>query len=290
MSTNNRPTYVLIGHVTKDLQPDGTFSVGGTVTYATVIVKNLGWHPVVITTSAADFKPIPYLADVDWRIIPSPETTTFRNVYDKFGHRHQTVGPIAGAIHLADIPEKCRKAAIVHLCPLTQEIEPEIVSGFNENESLLVSTPQGWMRRWDEQGRVFLGDWYGAEKVLPRLQIAIISIEDIESNWSIAEQWAAQTEILIVTRGDAGCTIFQKENKILVPPRPATPVDPTGAGDVFAAAFFIRYFETGDLARSAQFANVTASMAIERHGPEGAPHRYEIEAYLAENPVEFIVS
>ena len=71
-----------------------------------------------------------------------------------------------------------------------------------------------------------------------------------------------------------------------VPPRPAEPTDPTGAGDVFAAAFFIRYHETDDLWQSAYFANVVASMAIERSGPEGVPARDEVEAYIAQHPAE----
>jgi len=277
------PTYLLIGTVTKDLLPDNNFSIGGTVTYATVVVKTLGWQPIVVTTAASDFVPPHYLADVDWRVLPSPHTTTFRNEYDSQGHRHQTIGPICRPINTADIPADCRQLPLVHLCPLAQELDPSITEIFND--SLLVSTPQGWMRQWDAQGRVSLGEWVGADKILPKLQVAVISIEDIEEQWDIAYNWAARIPVLIVTQGEAGCTILHQGQEIAVPPRPAQPVDPTGAGDVFAAAFFIRLHETEDLWQSARFANVTASMAIERFGPEGVPTRLEIESYLAQNPV-----
>lgn len=277
-------TYVLIGHVTRDLHTNGSFTIGGTVTYATVMVKNLGWRPVVITAAAPDFAPIPYLTDVTWHILPSSQTTTFRNVYDNLGHRHQTIGPIARTIQPTDIPASCRRAALVHLCPLNQELTPEITSIFGQTR--LVATPQGWMRDWDEHGRVSLGDWRGSAEVLPHLAVSVISIEDIEGQWAIAEKWAAQTNTLIVTEGEQGCTVFHQGNRTPVPPRPAQPLDPTGAGDVFAAAFFIRYHETGDLWASARFANVAASMAIERPGPASAPVRAEIETYLAQNPVE----
>jgi sugar/nucleoside kinase (ribokinase family) len=274
--------YLLVGHVTKDLHEGNVFSVGGTVTYGTVVVKNLGWRPVVITTSEQDFLPIPYLSDVKWHIGKSEHTTTFRNEYDADGHRHQTIGPIARNISTDDISPACRKATIVHLCPLSQELAPEITRIFET--PFLGATPQGWMRQWDEQGRVSLGDWHGAERVLPRLRASVISIEDVEGNWDIAENWARQTNILVVTQGENGCTVFQNGDRFSVPPRPSTPVDPTGAGDVFAPAFFIRYHETGDLWQSARFANVTASMALERPGPEGAPYRYEVEAYLERHP------
>ena len=275
-------TYLLIGHVTRDLHANNSFSVGGTVTYATVIVKEMGWRPVVVTTAAPDFEPISYLRDIKWHVGQSAATTTFRNDYDDDGHRHQTIGPIARDILAADIPPSCRQAAIVHLCPLSQELAPEITDIFETQ--FLGSTPQGWMRRWDEQGRVSLGDWYGAERVLPRLNASVISIEDVEDDWSIAERWAKQTETLVVTQGEQGCTIFHWGDRLVVPPRPSNPTDPTGAGDVFAAAFFIRLHETGDLWASARFANVTASMAIERSGPEGAPSRLEVEAYLEKYP------
>jgi sugar/nucleoside kinase (ribokinase family) len=283
MTADNSPLYLLVGTVTKDLHADLTFNIGGTVTYASVIARNLGWRPAVVTSAGPDFTPPAYLADIDWHIQPAADTTTFRNVYDAAGHRHQTIGPVANTIncnhHVADL---CREAAVVHLCPLAQDLEPSVVA--ETKNSILVATPQGWMRRWDEAGRVSRGDWEGAEVVLPCLQSAVISIEDVDGDWLIAEKWAAQTPTLIVTLGDAGCVIFHNGERLSVPPRPSHPIDPTGAGDVFAAAFFVRFQETGQLWASARFANVAASMAIERIGPEGAPLRHEIEDYLAEHP------
>ena len=48
-------TYLLIGHVTKDLLPDGGFLAGGTVTYAAKVAKRFEWAPVVVTAAAPDF-------------------------------------------------------------------------------------------------------------------------------------------------------------------------------------------------------------------------------------------
>lgn len=282
MAQNTHPSYLLIGTVTKDLLPNNRFTTGGTVSYAGVVVKQLGWWPVIITAAATDFVPPPYLADADWRILPSLATTTFRNVYTPQG-RQQTVGPIARSIGPADIPADCRDISLVHLCPLAQDVEVAITTIF-EN-SLLVTTPQGWLRQWDANGIVSLGDWQGSAEILRRVQATVISIEDIEGNWSMAEKWAAQTFILIVTQDKEGCTVFHQGQRWSIPPRPAQPVDPTGAGDVFAAAFFIRYHETNDLWQSAYFANVTASLAIERVGPEGAPLRSEVEAYITQYPL-----
>jgi sugar/nucleoside kinase (ribokinase family) len=282
MAQNTRPAYLLVGTVTKDLLPNNHFTIGGTVSYAGVVVKQLGWRPVIVTAAAPDFVPPVYLDDADWRILPSPVTTTFRNVYTPQG-RQQTVGPIARSIGPDDIPSDCRNISLVHLCPLAQDVEAAVTEVF-EN-SLVVTTPQGWLRQWDANGVVSLGDWQGSAEILPKVQATVISIEDIEGNWAIAEKWAAQTSILIVTQDKEGCTVFHQGQHWTVPPRPAHPVDPTGAGDVFAAAFFIRFHETDDLGQAAYFANVTASMAIEREGPEGAPVRSEVEAYINQHPL-----
>jgi sugar/nucleoside kinase (ribokinase family) len=53
-------------------------------------------------------------------------------------------------------------------------------------------------------------------------------------------------------------------------------VDPTGAGDVFAAAFFINLFETNDAWASARFANQVAALSITRIGLAGIPTAEEV--------------
>lgn len=280
MEIKNR-TYLLVGTVTKDLLPEGNFTVGGTVTYASTMAKSLGWQPVIVTRASSEFAPPAHLADVDWRILPASNTTTFRNVYYPEG-RVQTIGPVAEGIQADDIPLDSRQAAIVHLCPLAQDVDPAVANIFEK--ALLTATPQGWLRQWDEQGIVSLGGWQTMDKILPHMQVAVFSIEDVENDWSIIQRWIKQIPVLIVTEGEQGCTIFHEGQSQSVPPRPATPTDLTGAGDVFAAAFFIRLQETNDLWASARFANVAASMAIERPGPAGVPTRAEIEAYLLDHP------
>ena len=265
---------MLIGHVTRDLLPDGGFVAGGTVTYASVVAKRLGWHPVIVTAAAPDFKRPAYLDDVEWSVLPSSETTTFNNQYGPDG-RKQVVGPVARPIAADDIPTDCRQAGVVHLCPVAQELEPSLGRLFAD--SLLVATPQGWMRRWDTNGVVSLDNWRGAEEILPQLDAVVLSVEDIQGDWTAAERWAKQVPILVVTQGKDGCTLFHQGEKRSFPARAAGVIDRTGAGDVFAAAFVIRLKETGDPGHAAVFANVTASMAVERPGPEGVPSRIEVE-------------
>ena len=265
-------TYLLVGTVTKDLQPDDTFTIGGTVTYASTVA----------TRASADFVPPAHLSDISWHVLPDTVTTTYRNDYYPTG-RVQTIGPIAKDIGPADIPVEYQQSDIVHLCPLAQDVDSAVATVFDQ--AMLTATPQGWLRQWDERGVVSLGGWQILDAILPKLRAAVISIEDVEGDWEIAKGWASKLSILVVTEGEAGATVFYHGESKSVPPRPAQPVDLTGAGDVFSAAFFIRLYETGDVLQSARFANVIASMALERLGVEGVPDRSEIESYLADNPL-----
>jgi sugar/nucleoside kinase (ribokinase family) len=267
----------LIGHVTKDLQPHHSFTIGGTVTYAAMTVKQLGGSPIIVTTAGPDFTPPSALADADWRILPADTTTTFRNEYTPQGRR-QWAGPLARAIHPEEIPPDCRQAELIHLGPVAQEVAPEISTIFPPSTPIM-ATPQGWMRQWDETGRVFPCAWRAASALLPRMQVVIVSDEDIAGDWVLAAAWAAQIPILIVTQNAAGCTLFYQGQKRAIPSRQAEIVDPTGMGDIFAAAFLMRLAESGRPIEAAYFANVTASMALERPGLAGIPTRREVEEY-----------
>jgi sugar/nucleoside kinase (ribokinase family) len=58
----------------------------------------------------------------------------------------------------------------------------------------------------------------------------------------------------------------------------AVEVDPTGAGDVFAAAFFWHLHNSGgDWRTAADWANCVASFVVEKRGVAGVPKLAEVE-------------
>jgi sugar/nucleoside kinase (ribokinase family) len=59
-------------------------------------------------------------------------------------------------------------------------------------------------------------------------------------------------------------------------------VGPTGAGDIYAAAFFFRLYTTRDPWEAARFATSLASFSITRSGLAGIPTQEEIQACLVE--------
>jgi sugar/nucleoside kinase (ribokinase family) len=66
-----------------------------------------------------------------------------------------------------------------------------------------------------------------------------------------------------------------------VPSLPRQEVDPTGAGDVFATGFLVRYHETGDPLEAAAFGACAASCAVEGVGTSTLGDRDEVARRMA---------
>jgi sugar/nucleoside kinase (ribokinase family) len=181
-----------------------------------------------------------------------------------------------------------RQPSAVLLGPLVGEIGPDIAPLFAK-PTLVTAVPQGWMRRWDETGRVFSKPWETAAAILPHLDVLVLSLEDINYDLSRLDPFFEHLALVVLTEYREGSTLYVRKNdgeisRIKIPPRPANEVDPTGAGDIFATAFMIRLQETGDPIQSARFANTTASFGVEAEGVAGIPNRAQVLAYMAAYP------
>ncbi len=266
------PDYVVVGHVTKDLRPGG-FTVGGTATYAAAAAQRLGLTAAIVTSAAGDLDPALLPPGILLHRIPSAVTTTFENTYHE-GHRTQFLRAVAGPLGCADVPVAWRTAPIAHLGPLAQEVDPTLVDCFPV--SIQGTTPQGWMRAWDADGRVRYTPWTSAPTVLRRADVLIFSEEDVRMDEHAINQLTGLAGLSVVTRGRRGADVCVDGKLIHFPAYVATEVDPTGAGDVFATAFLIRYQETGDWTKAAEFANAAASFVIEGPGISTLPTREQV--------------
>ncbi len=170
------------------------------------------------------------------------------------------------------------RVGILHLGPVARECDPALADHIPAD--FLGLTPQGWMRRWDGSGRVFPGPWEEAEALLPRANAVVLSEEDIGGDEALAARWAAQTRILAVTRGARGCSVYADGRVWHLPAFPAREVDPTGAGDVFAAVFFARLWQGDDPIQAARRANCIAAISVTRPGLSGTPTPAEVARCL----------
>jgi sugar/nucleoside kinase (ribokinase family) len=265
--------YLVIGHVTEDSTPTGR-RLGGTASFAALTARLLGLRVGIITsvgedTSLAALDGIPILR------VPSPDTTVFENAVTP-GGRQQTLLARAAPISLQGLPDAWRRAAIVHLAPVAQELKADVAESFST--SLLGITPQGWMRTWDATGRVSPCKWESSEALLAKAGAVIFSREDVGGDELVIETMSHQTRLLIVTEGAAGCVLYWNGDRRRFRPPKVREVDDVGAGDVFAAAFFVRLHATRDPWEAARFATLLAARSVTRAGLQGIPTPAEIEA------------
>ncbi|OQY84765.1 MAG: hypothetical protein B6D41_15140 [Chloroflexi bacterium UTCFX4] len=273
------PDFIVIGHLTRDEHPDGSYTLGGAATFASIAARNLGYRVGIVTSAADNFPEPELLRDIEIVRVPSTTTTTFRNLYQR-GHRTQYVRDIAAPLTPDAVPLEWRGAKIALLGPLVGEIDAAMPNIFSP-ATLLAVSPQGWMRKWDESGRVRAQAWLEAPTILARTNVLILSEEDLGGFTERLSLYVALAPLVILTLGEHGCAIYRKHERPLeIPAFPTQVVDLTGAGDTFAAAFLIHYRETNDVAQAARFANATASLAISSHGAENMPTRAQVEARL----------
>lgn len=269
--------YLVVGHMAHDLTPEGP-RLGGTAAYAALTARALGYRVGVVTAAGKETS-LEVLNGISVVSIESPRSTTYENIYTEYG-RVQYVRAQATRLDLKDIPEIWKQASIIHLGPIASEMDSVPPRDFAP--ALLGLTPQGWMRQWDSEGRVSPTQWINSEPALKNAGAVVLSREDVGGDDELLEYMAGQTRVLAVTEADAGCVLYWHGDRRRFRAPEMKEVDATGAGDIFAAAFFIRLFSTRDPWEAARFATLIASHSVTRVGLHGIPTPHEIESSMME--------
>jgi sugar/nucleoside kinase (ribokinase family) len=264
--------YLIIGHITQDITPEGP-RVGGAASFSGLTALALGAR-VGVVTAWGEETGLTLLEGLTIVNHKSEHSTTFENIYTPDG-RVQTLHHLAPSLDYYHIPEVWRTAPIVHLAPVIQEINPNIVRYFPDSQVYI--TPQGWLRSWDHQGRVH---WDECSAV-------VISEEDVQDDLSTIEMMAEAAPILVVTQGADGATLYT-EGEVHQFPAPQVEIqDPTGAGDIFAAAFFLQLTTHGDPREAVRFANQLAADSVTRQGLSAVPTEEILYNQIEKSPSPF---
>jgi sugar/nucleoside kinase (ribokinase family) len=254
--------YLVIGHFSRDRTPTGSVA-GGTVTYAGLAAAALGLRVGVLTSAAAGDEVEAALPGLEVVVVEAAETTVFENVM--IGRaRQQKLHALAGRLGPEHVPPAWRRTPMVHLGPIAAEIEPAIASIFSNSQ--VGATPQGWYRRWNASGEVYAVTWRGADDLLPQLAAAVLSIEDLPDAAAL-EALRRRSRILVVTLGALGCDVYVRGESRRIAAPDVEEVSAIGAGDIFAAAFFLRLYQTrGNAWAAAAFANRIAARSVTVEG------------------------
>lgn len=269
--------YLVIGHLVCDLSPAGP-RLGGTAAYSALTALALGLRVGIVTAWGGEI-PLDPLRGIRICTIAADHSTSFENEYTPLG-RIQHIHSIAPDLSFEDIPDTWHRTPIVHIGPVVSEAKALVGGKFST--SMLGLTPQGWLRTWDDTGKVRPAAWPEANEVLKKVGAAVLSVEDVNGDEEKIEAMAAACHVLAVTEGPAGARLYWNGDLRRFYASDQEEVDATGAGDIFAAAFFWRLFITRDPWAAARFATNLASFSVRRCGLEGIPTQEEIQSCLVE--------
>jgi len=114
-----------------------------------------------------------------------------------------------------------------------------------------------------------------APAVVPLADVVIVNREEARLLGEVA------VETVVTTLGGGGSEVSHRGEVTAVPGFGATVVDPTGAGDCFAAALAVSLAEGADPVEAARFANAAGACAVEVAGAQPSmPTREMVEARL----------
>lgn len=265
--------YLVIGHITRDLSPQGA-TAGGTAAYAGLTAAALGLRVGAVTSTGSDMH-MTRLGDVWIHALRAPQTTTFTNEYTPTGRRQRMTGR-ALELTLDAVPPEWRSARWVHLGPVANEVDPALASAFPQASIGL--TPQGWFRDWDAEGNIKIIPWAPRKPALAAARAVVLSLEDVAGDESALKDIADACPLLVVTDGAHGARVYAEGRMKMVPAPAVVAADPTGAGDVFAAAFFAALDRGAETLHAARFATLIATQSVTRRGLSGIPTRQEVQA------------
>jgi sugar/nucleoside kinase (ribokinase family) len=266
--------YLVIGHVTRDLV-EGGFTIGGTASYTARTAQALGCRVGAVTSASPDLDLSHVLDDILVVRIPAATTTTFENIYTPDGRcqiLHATAEMLVPEMVPPDWTVACN--GIVHLGPVAQECDPALIDAFGD--AFIGLTPQGWMRCWNQARQVSRCPWKGAERLLARADTVVLSEEDVAGDETLVNRYAAQTQLLVLTQGASGCTVYTGGQSRHFPAPAVQEIDATGCGDIFATTFFFWLRRSGDPWTAARLANCVAAQSVTQRGLEGTPTADEI--------------
>ncbi|HEY6098620.1 MAG TPA: PfkB family carbohydrate kinase, partial [Anaeromyxobacter sp.] len=222
--------------------------------------------PLVFTAAGRDF-PRDALAGLETRIAPAPATTAFLNAYGPDGVRSQRVLSAAPPLGAGGLPASWRSADVLHLAPVLGEIDVADFAGA-VRARLVGLCVQGLVRRVSAAGAVVPRPLDLAPAVLARVGAAVLGEDEARGDAGLVAHLARAVPVVAFTQGPRGCDVIVGGRTRHVGVHPAREVDPTGAGDVFAAAFFLALARGEDPLDAARLGAAAASVVVEGRAGE----------------------
>jgi len=272
---------LVVGHVTHDRfgeGPQARIVAGGSAYYTSCVYRALGAEVTLVTAVGDDFKCNDEIADLDVVAPRGGLTTEFQNLYGHGARRLQIVGGRAAPL-APSRAEGERIWDLAHLAPVLGEVDLAAWRRATRARMWGIGV-QGWVKvagPADADGRrkVVPRKWTIEPQELRGIDVACLSNEDLLEQGDLLDRLRASVSIVALTDGARGAELFESGRVTQVGSRPTTVVDPTGAGDVFAAALMHDLARGSDPAAAARLAAAAASIVIEDEGGSSLAHLAE---------------
>lgn len=269
-----RYDYTTVGHVTVDVMSDGSRRPGGTAFYGALQASRLGLRTLVLTRGVRnEIEQLlePYGSEFELDVQPAEQTTTLATSGRGTARRQRVLGwagPIEG--------EPALDTAILHLAPVARE-NPRRCRGQVDFVGL---TPQGLVRQWRGDGGEVSLAAADAAALPPHCDAIVISEVERASCEGLVSRALQGGAVVAVTAGHRPTTILMPNGVTLNAPTPDSGQagEDLGAGDVFAAAFFVALHEGRHATDAATYAGAAAALRLAGPGTDGIAGRRAIDA------------
>ncbi len=260
-----RTRVLVAGHVTLD-RYGGDVAPGGSAYYAGAAHAALGAEVLVATAAGPDFPP-EALAGVDADVAPSARTSSWTNAYAASGERTQRVAAVADRLDPSRVPASWRTPDLLHLAPVLQEVD--LRRWLEAIRARFVGIGvQGWVRARAPDGSVLQPRWDVEASALAGVGAAVVGEDDLRGQGDLLARLAAAVRVVAFTHGERGCELILRGRTVRVGVSRTSEVDPTGAGDVFAAGLFLGLARGADPVDAARLGAGAASVVVEGRAGE----------------------
>jgi 1D-myo-inositol 3-kinase len=303
--------YTTVGHVTADVMADGSRRPGGGAFYSALQAARLGRRARILTRGRREEIEellAPYDGELELEVIDAPQTTTLATSGIGATRSQRLLawgGEIGAEIEL--------DTEILHLAPVARETP----SSWRGRAAFVGLTPQGLVRSWSREDALIVPCPLRRSQLPQHCDAIVISEAERMSCSTLfareherrsadvgadgragadadsadadgrtgadARTEAATGAVIAVTAGAAPTELRLAGGEIVhsqVPPIGRV-CDDLGAGDVFAAAFFIAFADGATARAAAAFANAAAAVRVAGHGAGAIGDRAAIEARMA---------
>jgi hypothetical protein len=247
--------------------------------YAAAVARGLGRRVGVVTAAPADVVAAGLPVGVAVARADVPEATSYENVYTPAG-RIQYLRAPGRPIPPETLPPAWEDAAVALLGPVFHEVGAALAARFRGSVGIC---GQGFLRRAGPDGRVtpMPPEEWDALPVLRRARVLFLSEEDLAggAGADVPAAWLSATPITVLTAGWRGARVYEAGRWYDVPAFPVEEIDPTGAGDSFAAGFMVALDDGAAAVEAARFGAAVASFTVEAPG-HVSPTRQAVDARL----------